>query len=73
MPHLKTHWKSPHYKQPDFTLIDKPVMLWCQCGGGIVMVGLTGGNEYACVEARMTTRWAYWGCCRVAKGVPWIV
>ena len=26
------------------------------------MVGLTGGNEYACMEARMTTRWAYRGC-----------
>ena len=27
-------------------------------GGGTEMVGLTGGKEYAYMEARMTTRWA---------------
>ena len=32
-------------------------------GGGAEMVELTGGNEYACMEARMTTRWGYRRCC----------
>ena len=42
------------------------------CGGGTEMVGLTGGNEYACMEAKMTTRLAYRGCSagkRVSHGL----
>ena len=42
------------------------------CGGGTEMVGLTGGNEYACMEARLPTRWAYRGSCggkRVSHGL----